>query len=78
MIAPLQKLAASLYRKFSPVITRYWDIRVYADTALQMGRDHLHYGYWENDNEDLGRAQDNLFKKIRALLPDNVRTVLDV
>lgn len=78
VIKPIRKLAGRIYRKLFPVVTRHWDIRVYAYAAMQMGHDHLHYGYWDNDTEDIGRAQDNLYKKIRSLIPSNVRTVLDV
>jgi SAM-dependent methyltransferase len=78
MVKPIRKLAGRIYQKLFPIVTHHADIRVYASVAMQTGDDHLHYGYWENDTENIRRAQDNLYKKVRALIPSNARTVLDV
>lgn len=75
----VRQLAGKIYRKLVPIMTRYQDIRVYANFVAERGLDHIHYGCWENGTKDMKAAQENIYqKKIKPMIPPGVRTILDI
>ena len=74
----LRRRVGKVYRKFVPIVTRHRDIRAYASIAEEYGLEHIHYGCWDHEGQDVKVAQDNLYLKIKSLIPANVRTIVDV
>jgi len=41
------------------------------------GLEHIHYGYWQA-SDDISAAQENLYQQVKSLIPNNLKTILDV
>lgn len=78
LLTKIRHYAGRAYHKFISPTTLHSDIRAYASIAEERGLEHIHYGYYENDLDDIKVAQDNLYLQIRDLIPAGVESVLDV
>lgn len=72
-----RRLAAKLYHRLIAPARCYSDIRAYASFAKVRGLEHIHYGYWQA-GDDIMAAQENLYQQVKSLIPNHLKTILDV
>jgi SAM-dependent methyltransferase len=72
-----RRLAAKLYHRLVVPARYHSDIRAYASFAKVRGLGHIHYGYWQA-SDDISAAQENLYQQVKSLIPNNLKTILDV
>ncbi len=70
----------SIKERVLGIKTCHKDLRLYLNEFLKSKYDHLHWGYWPAlcESENIGLAQDNLYREIKSYFPNGLRSIIDV